>query len=1057
MDERNSGSNNNHDNNANELTNKVVWEWYVESGKELSITDLFDEFVRKFGVDTETFVNKNRLKTKLNELYENGRKFSKRKSKEKYNNLMKECFITKKSDAQSTNFNMERCREEKKTLKRKLTELQTKERFSSAKCMKNEALFEKASKENEELVKNMNMLKQKSEAELNKMKTKLSNERKENKRLIAVNESLKNNMKQLETSKNINISKMRVEKKKLQRQLKTLQNLPGKDRKADIEKLEKLDKEVKELNRENRELEQLVEILKKDEIITFEDGKYTNEIREVVMELIADNVSIGRINNVITTVLKLTSQKIQDERLPSTGTKCRILKESLHAAMNQVGTAMTEGGIQENAGNVLHGDGTSKYHRHIQNFQITTKSGRSYSFGLTEVASGDVDSTISALEQSIQDLADAVTSNKSDSDKKFAELIASIKTTMSDLGPINPGFNQQLRELRESVLPTAVVNWNNLSSSQKKDLSDMANFFCKLHLLANFATECDKVLKGLEDIMMDGYNPVFAFNTKESGGVRLVRTACKAFHERGCDKSGVGGHFLSFLSGRNEKLYLEHFIGNRFNILFVNAGAVYYHKDAIQDFVKSWPDPNNLLKAVNEDCSHELFLAEIRALGIINKIITGPLWRLIEKADNILALNQDLYKLKMKLSEMCVDASSIFKGGKIFDETKTNGDTIDTVDKVSEKLFESTTADFDVLTQQCLEVALHGILIILERQCEDQLPGGKYWKPNDKLNLMGQNVPTTNKLSEADFGMVDLLIRTKPNLSTEGMLTLIMWSKNKTAKWLCELNYDERNRVMDAARKNYPVLKEKFKQRNSNLIQEKMKMVEKKQNEVKEKKQKADLKKVEVYNSFLELGMAAWVSKDEALDKANKIVDEKMKVKVIVGQLMFNKHILGVQCPANLFNKTKKGVPLSSKELLDSLLQVIEFLKLPSTYQPPTSSLKPIEVRNEAFAAGKKDLADKVQNARIGRYTAIQAQKLLPRLMEEPYLLVGKQIKHLLVDSDGTETWDRGTVTCIEKNNKNVMRTTYSVTYDNDPDDPLSFPLLTDLKKGDLIIEGSLE
>ena len=86
----------------------------------------------------------------------------------------------------------------------------------------------------------------------------------------------------------------------------------------------------------------------------------------------------------------------------------------------------------------------------------------------------------------------------------------------------------------------------------------MANFFCKLHLLANFATECDKVLKLFEEMMLEGYNPVYAFNTKESGGVRCVRTACKAFHERGCDKSGVGGHFESFLSGMGQKSHLEH-------------------------------------------------------------------------------------------------------------------------------------------------------------------------------------------------------------------------------------------------------------------------------------------------------------------------------------------------------------------------------------------------------------------------------------------------------------------------------------------------------------------
>ena len=48
-------------------------------------------------------------------------------------------------------------------------------------------------------------------------------------------------------------------------------------------------------------------------------------------------------------------------------------------------------------------------------------------------------------------------------------------------------------------------------------------------------------------------------------------------------------------------------------------------------------------------------------------------------------------------------------------------------DKLYKKLFESTMDSFDILTQQCLEVLFHAILIIHKHQCIDQLPGGKYW------------------------------------------------------------------------------------------------------------------------------------------------------------------------------------------------------------------------------------------------------------------------------------------------------------------------------------------
>ena len=74
----------------------------------------------------------------------------------------------------------------------------------------------------------------------------------------------------------------------------------------------------------------------------------------------------------------------------------------------------------------------------------------------------------------------------------------------------------------------------------------MSNFFCKLHLLANFATETDKVLDSFEKIALsDAHENTFAFKTFESGVARLIRTACKAFHKRGSDEAGVIFQFFS--------------------------------------------------------------------------------------------------------------------------------------------------------------------------------------------------------------------------------------------------------------------------------------------------------------------------------------------------------------------------------------------------------------------------------------------------------------------------------------------------------------------------------
>lgn len=60
---------------------------------------------------------------------------------------------------------------------------------------------------------------------------------------------------------------------------------------ANILKLESCAKELKE---KNKELEQLTCLLEDETISTFEDGKYVDEVREVIMDLLAMNVSMSK-------------------------------------------------------------------------------------------------------------------------------------------------------------------------------------------------------------------------------------------------------------------------------------------------------------------------------------------------------------------------------------------------------------------------------------------------------------------------------------------------------------------------------------------------------------------------------------------------------------------------------------------------------------------------------------------------------------------------------------------------------------------------------------------
>lgn len=118
---------------------------------------------------------------------------------------------------------------------------------------------------------------------------------------------------------------------------------------------------AKELKEKNKELEQLTCLLEDETISTFEDGKYVDEVREVIMDLLAMNVSMSKVNEVIRTVLKkLTWKRLS--KLSSKAVHSRLFVEAKHLADVQLGRAMLEeADPSQVVGNTLHRDGTTTF------------------------------------------------------------------------------------------------------------------------------------------------------------------------------------------------------------------------------------------------------------------------------------------------------------------------------------------------------------------------------------------------------------------------------------------------------------------------------------------------------------------------------------------------------------------------------------------------------------------------------------------------------------------------------------------------------------------------
>lgn len=337
-----------------------------------------------------------------------------------------------------------------------------------------------------------------------------------------------------------------------------------------------------------------------------------------VMELLSHNVGIQKVEPVIRAVLKLAG--IECERLPHHTAINDMLAEAHAMAQLQLTETLT----QEGQHNVLHTDGTSKFGHKYAGYQISTEQA-TYTLGIRETDSGSAQTTLNTLEEILDDLTSAAAARKGAGTEIGKIILSKIKSTMSDRAATEKAFNDLLSQYRSEILPTVLQEWEKLSDEERQSMSRMYNFYCGMHFVTNMAEHTSEAMRLFENAYSDNSN-------NECRTVRLIRLVCKAFQRRADEKSGYPIQFGTYLQRHGiESVPLAQFRGNRFNIIFLDGARVYYLHKHIIDFLTNCLGPRNkLLKAILEDASNDLYVAGCKALGLIDKLITGPLWCVME-------------------------------------------------------------------------------------------------------------------------------------------------------------------------------------------------------------------------------------------------------------------------------------------------------------------------------------------------------------------------------------------------------------------------------------------
>ena len=140
------------------------------------------------------------------------------------------------------------------------------------------------------------------------------------------------------------------------------------------------------------------------------------------------------------------------------------------------------------------------------------------------------------------------------------------------------------------------------------------------------------------------------------------------------------------------------FLGHRFNILFNDAAAVFFHNEDITSFLRMWPNPNKLLCSVKYDSFQPILLSTVRALGIVGKLITEPFEGILKATKKLLHCNPYLETIQIHLKKWSGDGDDAMKGVPVFE-------TFTPQDAIFKKLFEKhSDPEVDAMTISAIEL-----------------------------------------------------------------------------------------------------------------------------------------------------------------------------------------------------------------------------------------------------------------------------------------------------------------------------------------------------------------
>ncbi|CAO4368775.1 unnamed protein product [Caenorhabditis nigoni] len=664
-------------------------------------------------------------------------------------------------------------------------------------------------------------------------------------------------------------------------------------------------KTVKDVLKETETVLQsaLAKLDNKSNVVDLKEGKsYSNKTFETVIRLKSLGVADEKVGEVMEVVGNLVG--VTFETLPSPSTCRNFALSSLYLGRSHVKRRLDDF-LERDDSLCLASDETTKGTAKLQAFGIHSPDGNFTCLGVQPVAEKSAQTAFNALEHLIKQLPDVPSDF-------FKKLLVKITCTMSDSARTEIKFNAIVEEARAKAVPEIVSGFHQLSDTEKSSFFQFSQFFCQLHVLANYT---DVVLNALL-----GYELLETGNNKmgEASVFGLIKLVSQFFGQRGSGLHGILQIWEAWCKKYNIcRFPFPAFHGNRFNIVFVLASRVFFHRFHLIEFIKECDCSKAQLKEVAKFLENEMIIDHLQILGLCDQLITGPLWRLAEGIEHIYDTCKYAEQLRKWLEGCAKSPIAFFDGSSPTPNLQESSPTNSTLllEALLRRDPKETTCD-------CAEVVCNSSLLYFDKAFANFLSGGKHFINQKEMRKSTEAAPATNRNIESMFGLMSHYYDTKPNMRVDVRAAFTMLKKNNTFTWLQSLPETEQNEILSKSRAALNSLKKDASHCQSAIEIDLLQQMKDKNLIAARKQAKEERDRFKYTQDILSIGF--WASSSDISAGLAKLSTEKQKREALTSQLRFRKFVIKQSAAAPMFSASAKSRPLTLQELIEKLAALIK-------------------------------------------------------------------------------------------------------------------------------------